>query len=376
MVVNSDELDHMLTMLEALVNIDSGSYDKEGVNQVGQYLKRRFEKLDFIISEEKSEDTGDHLILRHKQAKEPKILILAHMDTVFPMGTVNERPFKIEGNRAYGPGVIDMKASHVMLYYAVKNLIENDDMSYKNIEVILNADEEIGTISSRHIIEKRAKDKKCVLVLEPAREDGSIVSSRRGVGEYKLKIKGVAAHSGIEPEKGSSAIEELGHKILELQALSNPKENINVNVGLIEGGTSVNTVAPIAEANIDVRISTVEQGTEVDKKIREICAEAEVKGTELELTGGINRPPMIYTEETETLVHLIQEEAKKLGVTVEHTATGGGSDASFTAAMNIPTIDGLGPVGGKQHSKEEYLEIDSLMERKNLFMNVLSNLSK
>src|SRR5699024_966415 len=149
--------------------------------------------------------------------RSPKILILAHMDTVFPEGTATERPFTIKDGRAYGPGVIDMKASHVMLYFAMKHLAETKSSIIKNVEIILNSDEEIGTISSRALIEERARDKRCVFVLEPARKDGSIVSSRRGVGEYKLQVTGKAAHSGIEPEKGRSAIEELAHKILELQ---------------------------------------------------------------------------------------------------------------------------------------------------------------
>lgn len=368
-------LKNMLTMLEELVNTDSGSYDKNGVDKVGTFLKRKYEKLNFNVMEKENHELGNHLLISHKQAIDPKILILAHMDTVFPEGTATERPFTIKDGRAYGPGVIDMKASHVMLYFAIKHLAETKSSIIKNVEIILNSDEEIGTISSRALIEERARDKRCVFVLEPAREDGSIVSSRRGVGEYKLQVTGKAAHSGIEPEKGRSAIEELAHKILELQNLSDPDENLNVNVGLIEGGTSVNTVAPVAEASIDVRISTSKQGEWIHNKIQDVCSEEEVRGTELKLTGGINRPPMVFTDEIEKLVNIVQKEAEKLGIHVEHTATGGGSDASFTANMGIPTLDGLGPVGGKQHSQEEYLEIDSLLERTHLFINVLKRFS-
>src|SRR5699024_6283185 len=160
-----------------------------------------------------NDSVRNNLVVRNKDTKEPNILILAHMDTVFPKGTATERPFSISENYAYGPGVIDMKASHVMLYYAIKNLIDKNDDSYKNIEIIFNNDEEIGTTFSRELIETQTKNKKYVLVLEPARVDGSIVSARRGVGSYTLEVVGKAAHAGIEPEKGFNAIQELALKI-------------------------------------------------------------------------------------------------------------------------------------------------------------------
>lgn len=365
----------MLEMLEELVNTDSGSYDKNGVDQVGKMLKERYEQLGFLVTVKEEQNVGNNLVIRHKDAVDPEILIAAHMDTVFPKGTANDRPFTISDGKAYGPGVIDMKASQVMVYFTLKALIEKNVSGYKNVEIILNSDEEIGTKSSRRLIENATSGKKWALVVEPARADGSIVSSRRGVGTYKLKVKGKAAHSGIEPEKGISAIEELAHKVISLQALSNPQENLNVNVGLIQGGTSVNTVAPEAEADIDVRISTADQGSMIDEKIKSVCSKTDVEGTKLELTGGINRPPMEFTNEIQQLVSIIQQEGKALGLDIKHTATGGGSDASFTAAMNLPTVDGVGPVGGKQHSKDEYLIVDSLKERTLLFANVLKRLS-
>jgi glutamate carboxypeptidase len=366
--------ENMLQMLEDLVNIDSGSYDKEGVDQVGAYLRERYEAIGFKVTVHQNKERGDNLVLSHQESDRPNILVLAHMDTVFPKGTAANRPFTVKGDYAYGPGVIDMKASHVMLYFAICELIRTENDSYKNIEIVLNSDEEIGTGSSRAIIEQQAKDKDCVLVLEPARADGSIVSARRGTGTYELEVHGKAAHSGIEPEKGRSAIEALAYKIPELHALSDPEKNLNVNVGMIEGGSSVNTVASLAKAYIDVRISTFEQGDWIDKKTKEICSTTKIEGTELSLSGGINRAPMIFTDDIKTLVHLIQDEAGKLGIDVNHVATGGGSDASFTAAMNIPTVDGLGPVGGKQHSTDEYLEVKSLTERTWLFVKVLSRL--
>lgn len=367
--------DNMLKMLKKLVNIDSGSYDKAGVDQVSIYLKESYEELGFEVTEHKNKDRGNNLVLRHQDSDKPSILVLAHMDTVFPKGTAEERPFTIKGNYAYGPGVIDMKASHVMLYFAICELIRTENNSYKNIEIVFNSDEEIGTELSRSLIEQQAKGKKYALVLEPARADGSIVSARRGAGAYTLEIHGKAAHSGIEPEKGRSAIEALAYKIPKLHALSDLEKKLNINVGLIEGGSSINTVASQAKAYIDVRISRVDQGEWIDEKIKDVCSTVEVEGTEISLSGGINRMPMVFTDEIKELVHLIQDEARKLGMDVNHVATGGGSDASFTAAMGVPTVDGLGPVGGKQHSNDEYLEIDSLTERTWLFVRTLSRLS-
>lgn len=371
---NSLEMEDMLNMLERIVNIDSGSTDKAGVDEFGSYLKEIYSNIGFEIEEVTNSEVGNNLILKHREAMDPEILVLAHMDTVFAKGTADERPFSIKGDRAYGPGVIDMKASHVMLYHSLKHLIEGGSEVHKNIVVLFNSDEEMGSIHSRDLIETVAKDMKYALVMEPARTDGSIVSARRGGGRYQLNIAGKAAHSGIEPEKGRSAIKELAHKIFQIEDLSAPDENLHVNVVEVSGGQAPNVISPNAEATVDVRISTQEQGERIDGKIREITAETNIDGTHIELEGGINRPPMEYTEGTGHLVSLIQQEAESMGISVSHTATGGGSDASYPAALGIAAVDGLGPVGGKQHSSEEYLELDSLIERTRLFIGLLQQL--
>lgn len=370
-----NHMDEMLEMLKELVNTDSGSHDKAGVDHVGHMLREKYEKTGFVTDVRESEQYGNSLVLRHQDAVDPDILILAHMDTVFPKGTAEQRPFSIKNGRAYGPGVIDMQPSHVLILYALNALKDEQIPVYKNVEIVLNSDEELGTISSRSLIEERAKGKKYALVMEPARPDGSIVSSRRGAGRYELTVKGKAAHSGMNPADGVSAIDEIAHKVIELKALADPDNGVHINVGLIEGGTSVNTIAPMAKAEIDVRITKAEQGDVIDQKIRDVCEKSAIAGTELTLTGGINRPPMEFTESTKALVDTIQAEAKKLGLNVGHIATGGGSDASFTAAMGVPTVDGLGPVGGNQHTEEEYLIVDTLTERTILFANVLQRLS-
>ncbi|QLQ95898.1 M20 family metallopeptidase [Providencia alcalifaciens] len=376
--MHNDFLTHeteMLNLLKQVVNIESGSYDKEGVDNHAAFWCERYQSMGFEVEVIPNEKLGNNYRIYYPSTT-PEILILLHLDTVFPKGTVAERPFSIEGDRAYGPGVIDMKGSYVMVHQVIKQLYATQDERYKKIEVLLNCDEEIGSISSRTVIEQCAKGKRYALVMEPARANGAIVSARRGVGTYVLTIQGKASHSGIAPEAGISAIQELAYKIQSLHALSQHDKGLSVNVGLISGGTSVNTVAPNARAEIDVRISSEQQGVEIDKKVREVCSQPVLEGIQLSLTGGINRPPMAKTVESAELIDIIKQEANKLAITLEDVSTGGGSDASFTAGVGTPTVDGLGPIGGYQHSDKEYLEIPSLTERAQLFFNVLTRITQ
>lgn len=316
--------EQMLDLLEKLVNIDSGSYDKIGVDAIAGVLIELYEAMGFIVEEFPNEELGNNYKLVHKDAKKPQILIVAHLDTVFPSGTVRDRPFTMDDNRAYGPGVIDMKASHVLTYFAIKSLFEHASLAYLNIEILLNCDEEIGSPTSRKIIEALALDKSWALIMEPARANGAIVSARRGVGSYELVIEGKASHSGIAPQDGISAIQELAYKIQELHALSRHEEGISVNVGLISGGSSVNTVAAQARAEIDLRITTEAQGIELDEAIHKICTTNRLPGIKSRLTGGINRPPMVKTAESSVLVELVKTEAQKIGLEIDDVFTGGG----------------------------------------------------
>lgn len=372
------QYDQMLRMLEQLVNIDSCSYDKAGVDKVGAIMKQYYQAIDFVVDEVKQKEYGNHLILRRKNVdiSKPTILILTHMDTVFEKGTASERPFHINANKAYGPGVIDMKASLVSVYYAMKALLVNNNSSVDQVEILLTSDEEIGSPTSRELIEKHAQNKKYALVMEPARKNGAIVSARRGKGLYKLEVIGKAAHSGIEPEKGRSAIEELAHKIIQLYDITDEEEGIHVNVGLIEGGTSVNTISDHATAEVDVRFRTQEQAEEIKEQIATIIASTEVDGTKVKIEGDINRPPMEKTEQTEKLLRIIKRVGDELDIFIKDTETGGGSDASFTSALGIPTVDGLGPVGGRAHRESEYLELESFVQRTLLLAHVIAELAK
>jgi len=365
----------MLKLIEEIVNIESGTFLKDGVDRVGRALAREYEALGFRVHVDEQQERGNNLLIAHPEARNPEILIIAHMDTVFPEGTVAQRPFSRDERYAYGPGVYDMKASQITTLYAIKHLMETGSDSYKNVQIILNSDEEVGSVHSRKLIEEQAKSKKYALIVEPSDEDGTLVTGRRGGGKYYLTVAGVAAHSGAEPEKGRSAIAELAHKIIKLHALTDPEKGIHANVGVIGGGTSSNTIAPHAYAYIDVRMETQQQAEELDFRIREICSRADIPGTSLELKGGITRPPMIKTEASERLLKVVQEEALKLGEAVTDKKVGSGSDGNLTAALGVATIDALGPRGGKAHSKEEYLVIESLVPRTKLLANLIARLS-
>lgn len=366
----------MLELLEKLVNVDSGSYNKQGVDEIVRILQQEFDDLDFDTYVNEEKEFGNQLIVTHKEATEPTTLLVLHMDTVFGKGTAKERPFTIKEGIAYGPGVIDMKGSHVTTLFAVKALLQEHADALKSVKILFTSDEEIGAPAGRAVIEEHASGMKYALVMEPARTDGSLVSSRRGGGLYKMEVSGRAAHSGIEPEKGRSAIEELSHKVIKLHALSDHENGISVNVGLINGGSSVNTVAPKATGEIDIRITKMEQAEPLAKKIEEICATPDVDGTSIKLEGGITRPPMEKNTQTIELLVTIKEVGEEIGLPITDISTGGGSDASFTSAMGIATIDGLGPKGGNQHNEGEYLEIETLVERAELLAAVVKRLAK
>ncbi|MEO4053799.1 M20 family metallopeptidase [Solibacillus sp. CAU 1738] len=367
---------NMFTLLKRLVNQDSGSDYKEGVDKVGKILAQEFEQLDFVVKEVPQQITGNHLVIQHKDAVAPSVLLVAHMDTVFGSNTVSTWPFSINGDLAHGPGVYDMKGSHVTLIYALKALINNGEADMlKNIVIIFNSDEEIGSPTSRNLIEKMAVGKNCCLCMEPARANGALVSGRRGGGGYVIKVYGKAAHAGAAPQDGANAIAEIAYKIIKLQELNDLAKGISVNVDVIHGGTAANVIADYVEVNVDIRTSKFEHGEMLEKKIAQICKEVHVPGTRTEMVGGIRRPPMEKNEGTVLLLERIYEVSKEIGFDLKDVSSGGGGDASFTAAMGIPTIDGLGPIGGNAHSEKEYLEISSVTERTLLLAKLIKSLS-
>lgn len=364
-----------LRELEYLVNMDSGSHDPEGTARIAAYFTDRFKQLGWQVkSQNLNDEIGPCLEITNTSKSQYDILIIGHMDTVFTRGTAAERPFSINGNRAYGPGVVDMKASLLSVFYAIKHLHDAGLLQRAAICVAFNSDEELSSKYSRPWLETLAKKSRYALVMEPARADGSMVNTRRGVGRYTIEFKGVPSHSGVAPEKGVSAINELAHWILGLHGLTNYAKGTNVNVGVVKGGTTANTVAENAIAQVDLRMKEMNEATRVQQAIEELLMNPKTPGIKVEVSGGVTRPPMNPSAETLKLCKNVDEIAKNLGVDFEWIATGGGSDANITAALGVPSIDGLGPIGSLSHTVDEYLEIDSVEPRLKLLCEVIKHI--
>jgi glutamate carboxypeptidase len=286
------------------------------------------------------------------------------MDTVFPAGTAQKRSFRIEGERAFGPGVADMKGGIVCLLYALEALKANTPGIYDGIgmDVVFNSDEEILSPTSRPIIECRARQAHTVCVFEPARPAGEYVIQRKGVGKYVIRINGRAAHAGTQPEDGRSAIAELAHKIVALHALSGDPAGTTINVGVVRGGERSNIIAESAYAEIDLRIPDAQAAESIDRRIKEIARNETIPETTCEVTGGIQFPPMIQTSESKRLFETVQESGRILGLELRGIATGGGSDGNL-AAQFAPTLDGMGPQGSGAHSDREFMVTATLTER-------------
>ena len=354
----------MLSFLGKLVNIDCGTYSKNGVDQVGNILADRLSALNFSVRREPQEAYGDHVVGHKPGTDGNRMLFIGHMDTVFPDGTAEKRPFRIESGRAYGPGVCDMKGGITCLIYALEALKEANPDVYGQItmDVVFNSDEEILSPTSKSIIENLAKQAQTVCVFEPARPGGEYVIRRKGVGKYILKVSGRAAHSGAQPEDGRSAIGEMAHKIIALHALTDYETGTTVNVGVVRGGERSNVVAESAYAEIDIRVFDAEAADHLDAQMRSIAANSNVPDTTGELTGGVQFPPMVPTSASERLFKGIQDAGRILDLKLEGIATGGGSDGNH-AAQYAPTLDGMGAQGSGAHSDREFMVVDTLTER-------------
>lgn len=365
-------LPQFLTDLETLVAIDSGSRTPSGTKKIADFFDEKFSEIGWSTKKlQFADDIGPCLEVSNTGDGPYDVLLAAHMDTVFDVGTASERPFVIKDGVAYGPGVIDMKANCLMTLYAVKELIANGALQGIRVCVAFNSEEEIGSRRVRPWLEALSKKSRCVFVMEGARQDGALVSMRKGGGHYSVTFTGRAAHAGVEPEKGINAITELGHWIVELQKLNNYAIGTSVNVGVVQGGTVANVVPEKAYAEVDFRFTEYAEAERIQRAIDTLGSNIYTKGVEVEVTGGVGRPPMLPNERTTILCRAVEQVGADLGIPVHWAQTGGGSDGNFSAALGVPTIDGLGPVGGNAHSDREYLEIDSIEPRLNLLCGSL-----
>ncbi|MGH2344370.1 MAG: M20 family metallopeptidase [Chloroflexota bacterium] len=352
-----------LEQLAQLSMMDCGTYDKSGVDAVGRVLRARVEAAGAAVETFDGGELGDSLVARWQGGGTIRLLLVGHLDTVYPKDWPSEHPFTVEGDHAHGPGTADMKGGLLTALYALDALRAVNFTNFAEIAFVFNSDEEIGSPSSTPFIQRLAEGRDAVLVLEPGRANGNIVSARKGMGTFELAVKGQAAHAGVDPEKGRSAVLELAHQTVALHALNNLPAGISVNVGVVTGGTRPNVVASEATARIDLRARTLEDLERTIAVMRARAGVPTVQGTTVALSGKIGHRPMVRTEAIARLAALCKEAARDAGFTVEETATGGGSDGNTTAAMGIPTLDGLGPVGGGAHSPGEYLEISSIVPR-------------
>ncbi len=367
-------LDSIVQTMRELVEIESPSDNKAGVDRIARFLAPKFEALGGRTQLHPSNDFGDSLQINFTSSSNRKpVLLLGHYDTVYPMGTLAKMPCTIENGRLRGPGVLDMKSGIALILHAIEALREWHSGLPRPITVFLVSDEEVGSRSSRKITEALARKSAGVLVLEPAAGlRGAVKTARKGVGEYPLRVKGIAAHAGLDPGKGHSAILELARQIAVIAKLNNLRQGISVNAGVIEGGTRTNVVAAEASVRIDVRIKSAKQAAGIDRKLRSL--KPFDKFCKLEMTGGINRLPMERTAGVAELYKKAREIAGEVGWDLEEAAVGGGSDGNFTAGIGIPTLDGLGGVGDGAHAVHEFILISELPRRALLLAEMIERI--
>jgi len=352
----------MLALLEQLVNTDSGSYDKAGVDAVGGHLRRFFESQGVAHERIANERFGDALRAGVGSGPNTTILLMGHRDTVFPQGEAARRPFRIEGGRAYGPGVADMKPGLVMNAFVLAVFEKFGGASAPLVGLFI-ADEEIGSPSSRGLIETEARRARAVFNAEPGRPSGALVTGRKGGVFMGMEVTGKAAHSGANFEQGISAIEAIARKIVALHALTDLPHGITVNVGTVRGGQTVNTIAPSAQAEIDLRFLDRAGRDAAMNRIEAIVGTSQVPGTSAKLEIFGEFLPLVATPEGERLYRHYADCAQALGTVIPAEFTGGCADSGFAASVGAPTLCATGPVGGKAHTPEEYLELDSLVPR-------------
>ena len=363
--------DWVLETTEALVAIESPTTDKAAVDRCGAALAARLEAMGGRVTRLPRPDRGDHLLAEFGCGPS-QILLLGHFDTVWPVGQLDRMPLTRSNGRLHGPGVFDMKAGIAIAMLAVRALLEVGPKLDLRMVMLWTTDEEVGSQSSRATIEEEARRSRAVLVLEPSLPGGAVKTSRKGCGQYELVVSGVAAHAGIDPSKGASAIHELAHQICRLYRLPKQWPGLSLNVGTIVGGTRANVVAEEARALIDVRAATGNEANLFDGVVRRQTPRD--PRTRLDVSGGFDRPPLERTSHVQRLYKQATDVARELGQELAEGGTGGGSDGNFTAALGIPTLDGLGAIGDGAHALHEHVDIETLADRAALVAGLIVKL--
>ncbi len=338
------------------------TYTKTGIDRVSAYLQNRFQTLGFSTRFDRQEQYGDHLIATHagKSQNGPRIVLIGHIDTVLPDGEAEHRPFTINQHNgmriATGPGVLDMKSGVLIGMYALRLLIESQQAHYSNVTFICNSDEEVGSPSSRPLIQELAQQADAVLILEPGRAAETIVSSRKGCGQYRVEVHGVSAHAGVEPDRGRNAILEISYQVQKMQAAT-------LSVGIIRGGERTNVVPDYAYFDMDVRATDQASLEALEAAMRQVTSQNKLQDTRITLSGSMLCQPFERNTRNKHLVELAKEAGSELGLKIQDVGSGGASDANTTSAMGVPTLDGLGAGGGLAHNPGEFIELDYLPTR-------------
>ena len=357
--------------LRAFVEVESPTVDKAACDRAGRHLAERFtEYARAEIRWHPQPQWGDHFEARVGSGPR-RILLLGHFDTVWPVGTITRLPCRVDGDRFTGPGSFDMKYGDMQAVWGLRLALEAGALRDKTCVFFGNSEEEVGSPTSRPIIERLARESECVFVLEPSvGAEGAIKLWRKGVGIYHLEVDGVASHAGADPEKGRSAVLEVARQVIDLHKLNDAAKGTTVNVGVIRGGTRSNVVAAHAEAEIDLRVRTADEARRVDAQI--LARPTFVAGTTVRARGGLNRPPMEETPASRRLYEVAKRLAADEGFALPAGGTGGGSDGNFTAAVGVPTLDGLGAVGDGGHADHEHVQISTIAPRLAWFTRLLA----
>lgn len=360
----------MVDWLRSLVEIESPSHDKVAVNHMADRVQELFLECGAQVQRFTSEDTGDMLLGAWNEANDiPGIGLLCHMDTVWPVGTLAERPVRLEDGKFYGPGAYDMKAGIVIALIALRGLQAMERFPRLPIRMLCSADEEIGSHASRRQIEALARQSQLVLVLEPALPGGVVKTARKGVGGYTIRVEGRAAHAGADHQKGRNAIEEMAYQVLALQKLTNYELGTTVNVGEIQGGSASNVVPAECVIKVDYRVTQHAEVERLEQAVRSL--QPALEGTRLHISGGLNRPPMVRDERMIATFEKAHRIAAGHGIELQEGSTGGASDANFTASL-APSLDGLGADGDGAHAVYEHVLVASLPRQATLAAALLS----
>ncbi|MGC2109904.1 MAG: M20 family metallopeptidase [Candidatus Korobacteraceae bacterium] len=362
--------DEMVARLRELVTHESPTHDKRACDNLCSHLAAEFGRLGGQVRIHQQKKAGDHLQVNFAGARNRKpVLLLGHFDTVYELGTLKTMPWREQQGRLHGPGIFDMKGGIVQMMFALQALSETQAGLPRPVIVWLVSDEEEGSVSSRAMTEKLAKRCAAVLVCEPAGPGGALKTARKGVGSFRLTVKGRAAHSGLDFEKGHSAIVELAHQVKAVSALTDLRRGITINVGVIRGGTRANVVAAEAAAEMDLRIARKSDGPRIERKVRSLRPVN--PNCTLEIAGDVNRPPLERTQQVAGLFAVARNVAGELGFELNEVAVGGGSDGNFTAGIGVPTLDGLGAVGDGAHASHEHVVASELPRRAALLAGLI-----